>query len=261
MDAAASPTYPERGSGPAQQRRMLWVGLAIVLLSGVLPHFAYRLGRPGVERRLGWDPSHQVVLIGDPDAAQRTPYRDLGQGAWAALVGDEGVLTALWHRRVVYPYALVPLWIALLLLARRRTRLASWLGMALGVGIVVLEAAYLRSDYLELSPHVLGRLEVGIIWSAIVLLVLVIPWRSGRRPEAILGAHGALALLHALTLPCTAIRDRIPDHGVGELLGMIAERFGPGFWLGLLGTSVMALALFTRGPALGAPTRASRSRG
>ena len=261
MDASAPPTFPARAAGADRQRRLLWVGLAVVLLSGVLPHFAYRLGRPGVDRRLGWDPSHQVVLIGDPDAAQRTPYIDLGEGAWEALVGDEGVLTALWHRRVVYPYALVPLWIGLLLLAGRRARLASWLGMTLGLGIVVLEGAYLRSDYLELSPQVLGRLEVGLIWSAIVLLVLVIPWRSRCRLEVILGAHGALALLHALTLPCTAVRDRIADHGVGELLGMIAERFGPGFWLGLLGTSVMALALFTRGPLLASSSTASRSRG
>jgi len=261
MDASAPPTYPEHASGIARQRYLLWAGLAIVVLSGVLPHFAYRLGRPGVERRLGWDPSHEVVLIGDPEAAQRTPYVDLGQGAWAALAGNEGVLPALWHRRVVYPYALVPLWIGLLLLARRRAKLASWGGLALGVGIVVLEAAYVRSDYLELAPHILGRLEVGVIWSAIVLLVLVIPWRSGRRLEVSLGAQGALALLHALTLPCTSVRDRVSDHGLGELLGMIAERFGAGFWLGLLGTGVMALALFARGPSSGTVSTASRSRG
>lgn len=224
---------------PTALRRLQWIGIALLLVSAALPAFAWSIGRPfqpGTWVRT----AEEVVLVGPP-GPERAPGLALWRGVRSALGG--GGVDALWVRRPVYAYGLVPLWILGLLLARRRRPLAGALLWVLTLGVIGLEAKYLQNDYRPFFPALLGSLETGVAWCVVCALLVY------RRPadrqvgavESTIAAQALLAFVHGLTLPCTYVRDVVGELTVAQLAARVGDAFAPGFWIGMAGFLLVAI--------------------
>lgn len=220
-------------------RTLQWIGIACVAVSAALPAFGWQIGTPGLPLALQPGP-REVVLIGPPSEA-RTPVAEIA-GGFTEWVGGGDAEDTLWSRRPIYAYALLPFWIAAILLARSRRRLAGTLVWLVTTAVIVLEAAYLKSDYLPFFPQLLGNLETGIAWCVVVGLLV---WR---RPadrtlgavEAGIGAQALLAFVHGLTLPATLFRDWYAESGSNTALSNALAEFRPGYWVGMAGFILIA---------------------
>ena len=95
---------------PTALRRLQWIGILLVVVSAALPAFAWKTGRPFLPGT--WVPTAgQVILVGE-GSRQRTPAVEVGRGVMESLgAGAGGGAEALWRRRPIYAYALVPFWI------------------------------------------------------------------------------------------------------------------------------------------------------
>lgn len=211
-----------------------------VLAAGLYPAFAYRVGTPGLERSAQPGPRRVILLpIGEPAVA---PLSDMREGAQAFAAG-ESLATTLWPRRVNYPYALALLWLIALLVARGRRHGIGWLLVAVSALVLVLEWAYLHSDYQPMVFHQSAGAEAWIAWGFVTLVLVLRPhgrWHPRNVTETV-GAQATLGALHMLTLPTTMVRDWIGERSIGEILEVISQNFGPGYWYGLAGMCALAV--------------------
>ncbi|MDJ0972944.1 MAG: hypothetical protein QNJ98_00615 [Planctomycetota bacterium] len=227
---------------PTALRRLQWIGILLVVVSAALPAFAWKTGRPFLPGT--WVPTAgQVILVGE-GSRQRTPAVEVGRGVMESLgAGAGGGAEALWRRRPIYAYALVPFWILGLLMARRHRRAAGALLWLLTLGVVVLEALYLQSDYRPFFPKLLGSLETGIAW-CVVCAMLVFRRPADRQlgaVESTVAAQALLAFVHGLTLPCTHVRDYVDHLTFAQLAERVGDAFAPGFWIGMAGFLLIAI--------------------
>jgi hypothetical protein len=160
----------------------------------------------------------------------------------------------LWDHRTWYPFLLAPFWLGGLLLvagaggaARRRGVGLALLGLS--VGIAVLEAFYLGTEYLPFLTGVAGRIELVLAWVAVVAVLFL--RRRGARSvsavEATIAAQALLGVLHLLTLPSSQVRVWLSAFPLGEALAAVGTNFLPGFWIALAGLAVAALPAYVRG--------------
>lgn len=224
---------------PTLLRRLQWVGLAFVVVSAALPLIGWQIGTPGLPQALQ-PGSSRIVLVGPPNAV-RTPGPEIlsAVGEW---FDGSPASESLWSRRPIYAYALLPIWIVLLLLARRRPRTAGVLGWASIVAVIVLEAAYLKSDYQPFFPAILGNLETGIAWCVVVAMLVWrrAPYRNLGAVEATIAAQALLSFVHGLTLPGMVVRDWYEGE-LSPVVRSVLEEFQAGYWIGMVGFLLIAV--------------------
>ncbi len=221
-------------------RTVQWVGILLVAASAFLPALHVR-AYPGLTGKL------QAAWIAAVSPRPReVPAQELGTAVVESLNGPDAV-TPLWDVRRWYPWFLAPLWALALLFSRGRGRRWAGAGMLLlTFAIIVLEATYLRVEYLPFLSGGWGRAELAAVWLFIILVLLY------RRPvdrhlgavEAAIGAQGLLGFMHSVTLPATMFRQWLPGRDAGDVFRAVLHNFGPGFWLGMAGMLMMAAAIY-----------------
>lgn len=211
-----------------------------VIAAGFFPAFAYRVGTPGLVRSAQPGPRRVILLpIGEAAVA---PLADMREGAHAWIAGGP-VESTLWPRRVNYPYALAFVWLIALLVARGRRHKIGWLLLGVSACVLVLEWAYLHSDYQPMVFHQSGGAEAWLAWGFVALVLILRP-RGRWHPShvtATVAAQATLGALHMLTLPTTMVRDWIGRRSLGDIVEVISQNFGPGYWYGLTGMFALAV--------------------
>ncbi len=234
------------------RRILLVLGLLAFTANTFLPAYAFREGAPYDEHGNRIE-NERVILFGPP-GPMRVPAGEI-VSAIQDLSHDFTPREALWTRRPVYTHLLLPIWVIGLLIARRRPRLANVLLILVTLGMAVLEAFYLSSDYRSFLPGWGGRIETALTYG-VVVAVLLYRRKAQRRLnafEATIGAQALLALMHAATLPASVLREW---HGAFPTNGALCEyafaQFEPGFWIGCAGLALIAWWGYTA-PACKAP--------
>jgi len=164
-------------------------------------------------------------------------------GAAKGASGVSSLTGALWSRRPIYSYALLPFWILALWLVRRRPRAAGLALWGLTVCVIGIEAIYLSGDYRPFFPSLLGKIETGMVW-CVVCTMLIYRRPRHRRLAAVEGTLAAMALLafvHGVTLPFTLARDYVDTESFGEVLARVGDAFPAGFWIGMIGFALVAI--------------------
>lgn len=231
------------------------MGVAIFAASAVLPVFHLRVWPVPPDRLLhvgpgGFQVESEEGLESLVRGGEQVPAAVLGAAMYAT--GKTGNLEPLWAQRSWYPYALLPIWGAALLLARsgdrRRRRLAGGGLFAFTVGLAVLEAYYLRADYESFLSGTAGRVESVFAW-LLVLAILFFRRRADRglgAVEATIAAQALLAFVHLLTLPSSFARPWLGICDARIVVEAIGTDFRPAFWIGCAALLTAALPVYLR---------------
>jgi hypothetical protein len=219
------------------------VGVALVLGSAFWPTLDVR-AYPGRTR---------LRMVATPGAlgagVREVPAHELGTALVETVRGPDRV-RPLWEIRRWYPWFLAPLWALALLLAGGPVgrRLVGAFVLLLSLGIIALEATYLKAEYLAFLPGALGRAEVAGAW-LVVITILLYRRRADRHlgaVEAAVGAQALLGFVHGVTLPATMFRQWLPGNDAGVVLEAILHNFTPAFWIGMAGMLIMSLPVYLR---------------
>jgi hypothetical protein len=186
----------------------------------------------------------QAAQAPAPEAVQ-VPFEEIleeGAAGWT----EGGPVGAFWAVRVWYPYVLVPLWLAGLVLAAggaRASRAGGALLLGTTIAIGVFELGYISYQFRGFLPPLLRPLEVGVAW--ILVLAVLFLRRPGRRlddPEATVSAHAFLSILHGLTYPVSDGRVWLDaGHDLSAIVAALLSDYKPAFWVALGALAVAAV--------------------
>jgi hypothetical protein len=225
-----------------------WTGALLFLATAFLPVYGCRAhprqfdAPPAGHERAGFVIQHRDRV---PARALATSVRD----GWRAE-GLGGALHGVWRQRAWYPFLLAPLWLAVLLAARRpgsrASRAAGRALLCVSIAVAVLEAFYLGTDWRGMTAPALRGVEVAVAWLVVCAILFGRP--AGSRladPGAVVSSQALLCAGHALTFPVyDGAAWLLEGYSSSAVLSTILSNYRPGFWLSLAAVSLAAAPLY-----------------